>query len=80
MLRESHILLCQNSKLLFRGQFGLYKTSIHKLLVVGLCLAHGIISDALHFLVALDGDADLACAVHVLNVDAALPVGKGVKG
>lgn len=79
MLRKGHILLCQNSKLLFRGQFGLYQTCVHKLLVVAFGFAHGIIGHALHLLVAFDGDADLACAVQILDVDATLPVGKGVE-
>lgn len=80
MLRKGHVLLCQNSKLLFRGQFGLYQARVHKLLVVAFGFAHGIIGHALHLLVAFDGDADLARAVQVLDVDATLPVGKGVEG
>lgn len=80
LLRKGHILLRQDSKLLFSGQFGLYQTCVHKLLVVAFGFAHGIIGHALHLLVAFDGDADLARAVQVLDVDATLPVGKGVEG
>lgn len=79
MLRKSRVLLCQDGKLLFRGKFRLDQTGLHKLLVIGFRLADGFVGDALHLLVSLDGDAYLARAVQILHMDAALPVGKGVK-
>ena len=80
LLRKGHILLRQDGKLFFRGELRLHQPSVHKLLVVGLGFAHGVIGHTLHLLVAFDGDADLSGAVQVLDVDAALPVGKGVEG
>lgn len=80
LLRKGHILLRQDGKLFFRGELRLHQPGVHELLVVTLGLAHGIIGHALHLLVAFDGDADLAGAVQVLDVDAALPVSKGVEG
>lgn len=79
MLRKGHVLLCQNSKLLFRGQFGLYQARVHKLLVVAFGFAHGLIGHALHLLVTLHRDPDLTLALHVLDVDAALAINKTVK-
>lgn len=80
MLRQGHILLRQDGKLFFRGELWLHQPRVHELLVVALGFAHGVICHALHLLVAFDGDADLACAVQILDVDAALPIGKGVEG
>ena len=80
LLRKGHILLRQDGKLFFRGELRLHQPGVHELLVVALGLAHGVIGHTLHLLVAFDGDADLARAVQVLDVDATLPVGKGVEG
>lgn len=79
LLRQGRVLLRQDGKLLFGGELWLHQPGVHKLLVVVLGLAYGVIGHALHLLVAFDGDADLACAVQVLDVDSALSVGKGVE-
>lgn len=79
MLRKGCVLLRQHGELFFRGKFRLDQTGVHKLLVIDLGFADGLVGDSLHLLVSLDGDAYLARTVQVLYMDVALSVGKCVK-
>lgn len=74
LFRKSGVLLREDVQLLFCGQFGLDDSCIHKLLMVGFSLAHGIIGKTLHFPILLDRYTDLPRPLHVLYIDCALSV------